>query len=476
MTIVVWFKRDLRIRDNPALAYAAAQSARTNHPIIPLYIVEPDYWALPDTSGRHWDFIKECLEELRADLTAIGTPLVVRSGNAIDIFQDLHDTYGIRHIVSHEEIGNAWTYQRDKALQTWCQNHQIPWKEGAHTPVIRGQHTTDWETARHVFLSTKTLLPPPSLQAVDITPGPIPTSTDLNLYDHCPGRQKGGRRAAVDAYTTFLQTRGKTYRQSLSSPDRAQHAGARISPHLAYGTLSMREVYRGLRGRLAQHPSKDWVSALNAFEQRTAGRDYFMQQFESNCWVEHTSIHPDMETLRPRPGNHSHLEAWSSGTTGYPFVDACMRYLNHYGWINFRMRAMLISFASYQLWLDWRETGALLAQKFTDYEPGIHWPMIQMQSGTNPHAVPRIYNPIKQGHDQDPKGIFTKTWCPELKNVPLAHLQEPYTWANASTLEGHYPNPIVDLKQSTAFARDTTFAFHKTTTKPPTQDTQLSLL
>lgn len=271
--------------------------------------------------------------------------------------------------------------------------------------------------------------------------GVIPTVANLGLVDVCPARQRGGRRAGVDAYTTFLQRRGHRYKSALSSPLLAEVEGPRVSPYLAYGALSTREIYRGLHGRMAQNPGERWVASLAAFEQRVAGRDYAMQQFESNCWVEHESIDDHLDSLRPRANRYDLLGAWERGETGVPFIDACMRHLRHTGWLNFRMRAMLMSFASYQLWLDWRETGTALARLFTDYEPGIHWPMVQMQAGTNSGQVPRIYNPIKQGWDHDPKGEFTLRWCPELVGVPNAHLHEPWRWEGFNVMVGKtYPS------------------------------------
>ena len=133
------------------------------------------------------------------------------------------------------------------------------------------------------------------------------------------------------------------------------------------------------------------------------------------------------------------------GETGLPFVDACMRSLNATGWINFRMRAMLMAVASYHLWLDWRAPGEHLARQFTDYEPGIHWPQVQMQSGTTGINTVRIYNPVKQGHDQDPDGAFVRRWVPELRDVPDAFIHEPWRWEQAgSVLDRVYPAPIVD--------------------------------
>jgi deoxyribodipyrimidine photo-lyase len=132
-----------------------------------------------------------------------------------------------------------------------------------------------------------------------------------------------------------------------------------------------------------------------------------------------------------------------------------MRSLSATGWINFRMRAMLVSFASYNLWLPWQETGTVLARLFTDYEPGIHWPQMQMQSGTTGINTIRLYNPVKQGHDQDPDGAFVRRWVPELGSVPDEHLQEPWMWPYAATAIGQrYPVRIVDLAATTKAAKD----------------------
>ena len=125
---------------------------------------------------------------------------------------------------------------------------------------------------------------------------------------------------------------------------------------------------------------------------------------------------------------------------------------------------MVMAVASYHLWLDWRATGPILARLFTDYEPGIHWSQVQMQSGTTGMNAIRIYNPIKQGHDQDPTGAFTRHWVPELRDVPDAHLQEPWTWGRAAeVLDKIYPAPIVDVAHAARQARERVWAVRKET-------------
>lgn len=451
MNVLVWFKRDLRLHDHPALTLAADLGS-----VLPVHVVEPELWAQTEASARQWAFVHESLADLREALAGIGAPLVVRVGDAVTVLESLCRRHGITRIVSHEETGNLWTYARDRRVAGWARSAGIEWIEVPQSGVVRRLPTRDiWAASRDGFMA-QPVLPVPALRAVEgVEPGLIPTARALKLApDSCPHRQLGGRTRGLELVDSFLAQRGETYRVAMSSPLSAERACSRLSPHFAVGALSIREVVQAAAARAAERPGGKWGGSLSSFQSRLAWRDHFIQKLEDQPSIEVRDLHP-VAVTRPREMDATRLAAWANGETGLPFLDACMRYVRATGWLNFRMRAMVISVASYHLWLDWRATGAHLARMFTDYEPGIHWPQMQMQSGTTGINIPRIYNPVKQGLDQDPTGAFTRRWLPELAPVPDAFLHEPWRWPEARRLLGHrYPEPVVDIASAAREARE----------------------
>jgi deoxyribodipyrimidine photo-lyase len=294
----------------------------------------------------------------------------------------------------------------------------------------------------------------------------IPTASELGLPDDpCPYRQIGGREAALEILDSFLCQRGRDYRYQMSSPVTAFDASSRLSPHLSWGTISMREIAQAAQARLqsvrlsADPDDRRWRGSLVSFTARLHWHCHFMQKLEDEPRIEFENVHRAYDGLRPIKADPARLEAWARGATGFPFIDACMRALNQHGWINFRMRAMLMSFASYHLWLPWRDSGLHLARQFVDYEPGIHWSQGQMQSGTTGINTIRIYNPVKQGLDQDPSGEFVRQYVPELGPVPDAYIHQPWLWPGASGLQ--YPAPIVDHEAAARAAKAAIFAIRQ---------------
>jgi deoxyribodipyrimidine photo-lyase len=457
MTTILWFKRDLRIEDHPALAHAVALGG----PVLCLYVVEPELWRQPDDSARQYDFLQQSLSYLREALRRRGADLVLRVGDAVEVLEGLAGQYAVDHLVSHEETGNGWTYSRDKRVAGWARARGIRWIELPQCGVVRGLTAREgWQRARNDFMGQAPVSAPDHVEGIRCDSDPMPAAADLGLMpDGIVDAQPGGRRAGLRCLDSFLDHRGQHYRRAMSSPLEGATACSRLSPHFAFGTLSVREVVQATKARQEVGRKAGWSGSLKSFQARLAWRDHFMQKLEDQPDIEHRCLHPAFEGLRPMEPDAARLAAWQRGETGLPFFDACMRSLTATGWLNFRMRAMVMSVASYHLWLDWRATGRHLARMFTDYEPGIHWSQVQMQSGTTGMNTLRIYNPVKQGLDQDPTGAFTRAWLPELAEVPDRFLQEPWKWQGAGRLLGQaYPAPIVDVQTAARAARDAVWA------------------
>ncbi|EEX08460.1 deoxyribodipyrimidine photo-lyase [Ruegeria lacuscaerulensis ITI-1157] len=453
MMQVVWFKRDLRVSDHPALAQASEVG-----PVLPLYVVEPELWQQPDASARQWNFVAETIAELRSDLGELGQPLIVRVGEIEAVLSELLNRGLIDVLWSHEETGNDWTYQRDRQVAAWCRDHGVRWREVQNHGVFRGLKCRDGWAERWDRFMALPVSSPVALKHIDTEPGYIPTGRDLGLRDdQCVGRQAGGRAAGLDRLNSFLTRRGERYQREMSSPLEGAVACSRLSPYLAWGALSMREVWQATenqRRRLPPH-AKDWRKSLRSFSGRLHWHCHFIQKLEDEPRIEFENLHRLYDGLRPRAPDAELLGAWSNGETGYPFLDACMRSLQATGWLNFRMRAMVMATASYHLWLDWRAPGEHLARMFTDYEPGIHWSQVQMQSGTTGINTVRIYNPVKQGYDQDPEGLFIRTWLPELAQIADQHVHEPWKAENAKDIVGTlYPERVFDHLAAAKAARE----------------------
>ena len=463
-THIIWFKRDLRVKDHGALVKGAAAG-----PIVPLYVIEEDYWAGPDTSRRQYEFLCESLHDLKGQLAAFSIPLQVERGSVIDVLNRLKRQFGHIRLYSHEETGNAWTYQRDMAVKKWCRREAIDWFEQPQHGVVRRLHNRDgWASNWDQMMSQPMVPVPEMIAAKGLQETAIPSADDLGLLpDPCPNRQMGGTKEGEALLESFLSSRGETYRASMANPIDGEWACSRVSAHLSLGCLSIRQVSQAcieaIQEAKRSAPKRSmWPGSLQSFYARLHWHCHFIQKLEDEPALEFQNLHPAYNGLRPETADIVRLDAWAEGYSGLPFLDACMRFLKATGWLNFRMRAMVMAVASYHLWLPWRATGLVLARRFTDYEPGIHWSQVQMQSGTTGINTPRIYNPVKQGLDQDPDGIFTRKWVPELADIPDEFLQSPWRWNGAATILGKtYPHPIIEPIQAAREAREKIWAIRR---------------
>lgn len=436
---LVWFKRDLRLRDHAPLAAAAAAERA-----LAVFVIEPAWLQSPEFDGQHLDFTLAALAELRAALARRGLPLLVRVGEVRTVFDELRTRVPFSRLVSHEETGPGWTYERDREVAAWCRARGVHWQEFAQTGVVRRLRTRSGWAARWASRMNAPEVPVPEGwrgAVVDLDDLPVPAA--LGIAPHGRPMPPAGEAAAWAELDDFVHGRARGYRRALSSPLTAERGCSRLSAHLAFGTLSMRCVHQATEAAIAHTDDRALAHGLRGFAGRLRWHCHFMQKLEDEPAIEHRNFARVFDGLREADFDRERFEAWCDGRTGFPMVDACMRSLKATGWLNFRMRAMLVSFASYHLWLHWRETGLFLARQFLDFEAGIHWSQMQMQSGTTGINTLRIYSPAKQAADHDPEGRFVRRWVPEF-GTPA------------------YPKPIVNERAAVAFAKDRLYGLRRT--------------
>lgn len=454
---IVWFKRDLRLVDHLPLIKAAERGM-----VRCIYIIEPMLWKQPDVSLQHFEFIRESLIELDTALRTQGGSLEIHYGDTQDVFGKILLENPFLQIHSHQEIGNQFTYQRDQKLTKWCKDHHIIWNEYPQFGVVRGLKNRDlWQAAWEKHMAYP-IQPSKTLRFWHSSIQPLLISPPAHLRHNPPLRQRGGRTLGLASLEHFLNAKSIGYRGGISSPLSAPDACSRISVYLSYGCISMREVVQKTRMKLLELPphAERHRAGLKAFISRLYWHCHFIQKLESEPAIEWHNMHRGYDGLREDEFNPMYFEALKSAQTGWPMVDACVMMLHETGWLNFRMRAMLVSVAAYPLWLHWQPVGEWLATQFLDYEPGIHWSQMQMQSGTTGINTTRVYNPIKQAKDHDPQGYFVKKWLPHLQQVPNTWLFEPWRM-NAEMREqfglrdlSRRLEPIVHLEQAIRLAKE----------------------
>jgi len=449
---IVWLKRDLRLKDHAPLK-AAAES---ENPCLLAYLFEPSLVHDPHYDVRHWRFVWESLISMMETLSDHDLELLVAYEEAEDFFEKINDKYDIKAVFSHEETGIDLTYQRDLAMKEWFEARDIEWREYQTNAVQRGlMHRDGWRD-RWKYIMDEPQAEPNldqlhSVQASDDILEFINTSIPNRFKEGTDYFQTGGEEKAWHLLESFVHERCSDYNASISAPGPARTGCSRLSPYFTWGNLSIKQAVQYADEQYDDAPSK---RGLRSFRSRVGWHCHFIQKFESEPRIEFENLNRGYDDIR-NEWNEEKFQAWKEGKTGFPMVDACMRSVIATGYLNFRMRAMLVSFLTHHLWLDWPKGALHLAKQFLDFEPGIHYSQFQMQAGTMGVNTIRIYNPVKQGYDHDPDGEFIREWIPELSEVPRDLIHEPWEMSEMEQqmygcrIGTDYPAPIIeDVKES----------------------------
>ncbi len=462
---VYWLKRDVRWEDNPALVEVCSRGM----PVVMLYIFDREQRERAgDWEARHWRFVYQSLQEMQQPLLGSNTGISIFYGYCEEVFAYLLNLYDIKGVVSHEEVGNGLSFARDLRMKVFFKQRAIPWLEIPQNGILRGlSQRRDWAIHWQKTVSQKPLPFPEGKKVFLKAPlgeGQLPSFLLKDLEREDSNFQKGGELKGQATLQLFLENKANNYMRNISKPSLSRESCSRISPYLAYGNLSVRQVYN--RVMYLYYDQSSNRRDLSAFLSRLQWQGHFIQKFETRCSIETDNMNPAYDALQ-KPLREDWVEKWKRGLTGFPLVDACMRCVEQTGYLNFRMRAMVVSFLTHHLWQDWRSGAHHLAKQFLDYDPGIHYSQFQMQASTTGINMPRVYNPVKQSLDQDAEGLFIKEWVPELRKIPTPLLHQPWRLSAMEQilyncrLGEDYPYPLVDYQQSGKYAVEKLWSFRQ---------------
>ena len=453
-----WFRRDLRLTDNPALASASREAGC----VIPVYVQSEWKLAHRWTGANRQQFLCGCLASLEAGLLTIGGRLVVRQGDPVAELErlaaetkaeaiffnrdpDPHGRETERRLaamaagrgIALRDFKDVCVHERDEVLTGTGDPFRV------FTPYAKAWH----KVPRPSLSPRPKRLTTPS----EIASLPLPSLDTWDLSGDAWQIPEPGEKAARKRLERFLTDGLSGYGAAQNIP--SGKSTSRLSQDLRFGLLSIREIFDAVEKRAGELPAAGRDSAAK-FSGELIWREFYMQVLWHFPEVLEHEFNPKFRGMR-WPGKKQHFDLWVSGMTGFPIVDAAMRELDRTGFMHNRARMIAAMFLTKDLHLDWRPGEAFFMRKLTDGEIASNNGGWQWSAGTGADAAPyfRIQNPWTQTRRFDPDGTYIKTWIPELRDVATEKFFAPP--AQGSTLAKGYPRPIVNHAE----ARNATLDF-----------------
>ncbi len=465
-----WFRRDLRLHDNPALLAALRASGGQ---VIPLFILDDSILQAPDTAAARVAFLLDSLHALDQALQQHGSRLLLRRGRPLDTLRELIDSSGATGVYWNRDYTPA-ALERDTTVETALRSRSLDvrtFKEAViwepdeirtaaggiysvYTPYARTWRAR-LEAELHTILATETPLPGFAPLPAEINSLPIPQPDDLGFStdQHIPA---GGEAAGLARLAEFIDS--AAIQKYAGGRDIPAIAGtSRLSAYLRFGCIAIRTCLRHALIAAESAPARPhgpatWIGEL-------AWRDFYYQIMANYPYVLERAFKPAFDTIVWDNDPH-HFDAWRTGKTGYPIVDAAMRQLAAEAWMHNRARMIVASFLTKDLLIDWRLGERHFMLQLVDGDPASNNGGWQWAAGTGSDAQPffRIFNPTSQGQKFDPDGEYVRRYLPELARVPDRYIHTPWRMPpeeqhRAGVRIGHdYPAPIVDHAEQRARA------------------------
>jgi deoxyribodipyrimidine photo-lyase len=454
---IIWFRRDLRLADNAALAEAMRQGE-----VIPAFVIDPVLLNSDRVGAKRVAWLAANLRELDRSLRQRGSQLIVRRGEpAVELLKLARET-GATNMYFNLDL-TPYAQKRDQrvALELEAQGVAVETFDDLtiHHPeeivTLTGRPYQVFTAFKRAWLT----LPKPALDEVTALPErlPLPVEVASLPIDFEDGLElpAAGEDAALDRLNSFLEETIYGYSEGRNLLDRA--ATSFLSPYLRFGALSIRQAYWGAQAAIDLATTKEAQQGAAAWLNELIWREFYLALLYH---FPHTIDQPLREPYRDfewLDDDESFL-AWCEGRTGYPVVDAAMRMLHATGWMHNRARMIVASFLTKDLLIDWRKGEQYFMQQLIDGDSASNVGGWQWAAGVGADAQPffRVFNPTLQGQRLDPNGVFVKQWLPELSGVPIEVVHEPWKLSSADQrtygviIGRDYPAPIIEH----SFARD----------------------